>query len=84
MTTQRPFTTSMTTSMTRRLGGALLALALGLILPASASAADFVVNSNADTSDGMCEDLPGDCTLREAMEEANVNTESDTLYCLQQ
>ncbi|MGH7129390.1 MAG: CSLREA domain-containing protein, partial [Planctomycetaceae bacterium] len=54
-----------------------MALALGLILPASASAATFVVNSNADTSDGMCD--AANCTLREAIVAANGNGASDTI-----
>jgi len=75
MTMQRPF---MTTLETRRLGGALVALALGpLLLPATAMAADFVVNSLADPGDGVCDET--ECTLREAIEEANGNEEADTI-----
>ena len=72
--TQRPL---MTTSMTRRLGGGLLALALGLILPVSALAANFVVNSSADPGDGVCDAT--ECMLREAIAAANGNGESDTI-----
>src|SRR3954453_9471281 len=35
--------------------------------------ASFVVNSEADTSDGSCSPLPENCTLREAIEAANGN-----------
>jgi len=69
----------MTPLMTRRLGGGpLLALALGLmLLPASASAATFVVNSSADPGDGVCD--AAECTLREAIAAANGNDQSDTI-----
>ncbi|MGH6905091.1 MAG: choice-of-anchor Q domain-containing protein, partial [Geminicoccaceae bacterium] len=60
----------MTTSMTRRLGGALVALALGLILPASASAATFVVTNLNDSGVG---------SLRQAILDANGNGAADTI-----
>lgn len=51
---------------------ALLASLLILALPASASAANFVVNSTADEADaipgGVCETAGGKCTLRAAIE----------------
>ena len=65
MTTQRP---SMTTSMTRRLGGALGAL--GLLVPASALAENFVLENLND-------DGPG--SLRQAIEAANGNGEADMI-----
>jgi CSLREA domain-containing protein len=40
-------------------------------------AADFVVNSLADPGDGVCDET--ECTLREAIEEANGNEEADTI-----
>ena len=55
----------------------LLIVALGLCaLPASASAAQLVVNSTADThdalgSDDVCADAGGNCTLRAALEQAS-------------
>jgi CSLREA domain-containing protein len=69
--------TSMTTSMPRGLGGALVALALGLLLPVSAAAADFVVNSSADPGDGACD--MAECTLREAITTANENSQADLI-----
>src|SRR5262245_59962584 len=49
-----------------------------------AAAADFVVNSTADKTDinpgdGLCETDGGDCTLRAAIQEANVLEGSDTI-----
>lgn len=58
---------------------AILALPLLLFvlaLPASASAANFVVNSTADEADaipgGFCESAAGKCTLRAAIEVTNL------------
>jgi CSLREA domain-containing protein len=55
---------------------ALLAFLLILALPASASAANFVVNSTADEADaipgGFCESAGGKCTLRAAIEVTNL------------
>ncbi len=68
----------MTTLVTRRLGGALMAPLLGLLLlPASASAAAFTVNSSGDPGDGVCDAM--ECTLRDAIEEANTNMEPDDI-----
>ncbi len=55
MTTQRPF---MTTSTTRRLGGALLALALGLVLPASASAAPITFEFMGQVTESAFATIP--------------------------
>jgi CSLREA domain-containing protein len=53
-----------------------LALLLILALPASASAANFVVNSTGDEKDavpgGVCETAGGKCTLRAAIEVTNL------------
>jgi CSLREA domain-containing protein len=67
----------MTRLVTRWLGGALLALVLGLMLAGGARAASFVVNSSADPGDGVCD--ASNCTLREAIAAANANGESDTI-----
>lgn len=63
---------------------ALLAALLILVLPASASAANFVVNSTADEPDavagGLCESAAGKCTLRAAIEVTNLTlAEKDTI-----
>ena len=58
-----------------RLGGLLLCLALA----APASAATFVVNGTADTTDGACDPAPGGCTLREAIEAAVATPGRDTI-----
>lgn len=55
---------------------AILAAALALIGPATASAATFTVNSLADTNDLACD---ADCTLREAILEANASGVADTI-----
>ena len=61
----------MTTSITRRLGAALVAPLLGLLLlPASASAANFLVTSLADSGLG---------SLRQAILDANANGAADTI-----
>jgi hypothetical protein len=63
-------TTSITISAPRPRGGALVALMLGLILPASALAANFVVI----TLDGE-----GEGSLQQAILDANVNGAADTI-----
>ncbi|MGF1470997.1 MAG: choice-of-anchor Q domain-containing protein [Rubrobacteraceae bacterium] len=61
---------------------AVAALLVAAIVMASlgareARAENFVVNSLDDPGDGTCDD--SECTLREAIEEANGNGESDTI-----
>jgi CSLREA domain-containing protein len=63
---------------------ALLLLLLILALPASASAANFVVNTTADEPDavsgGVCETAGGKCSLRAAIEVTNLTVaEKDTI-----
>ncbi|MEO8434725.1 MAG: CSLREA domain-containing protein [Pyrinomonadaceae bacterium] len=43
----------------------------------TATAATFIVNSNADTNDGVCN--AANCTLREAINAANANAGADTI-----
>ncbi|MEX0684234.1 MAG: right-handed parallel beta-helix repeat-containing protein [Dehalococcoidia bacterium] len=43
------------------------------------SGAAILVNSSADTDDGLCELSPGNCTLREAILRANSLTGNDTI-----
>jgi len=69
-------------SMFSRVG----ALMLGLVVtvPGSALAATFTVNSTANTADssvgnGICAASPGVCTLRAAIQEANVTVAVDTI-----
>ena len=51
---------------------------LGLVQ--GASAASYVVNSGGDAGNGTCEDVtPGDCTLRDAVYDANNNVGFDTI-----
>ncbi|MEX0684236.1 MAG: CSLREA domain-containing protein [Dehalococcoidia bacterium] len=58
-------------------GFALVAL---LLAPASAGGLTFTVNSNLDDTDaGGCEPTPGDCTLREAIDAANVDNSTDVI-----
>ena len=62
----------------------LVALALPALSPIPAAAATFTVNSNADTADatpgdGLCDVGGGVCTLRAAIQEANVNEDQDTI-----
>jgi CSLREA domain-containing protein len=62
------------------LGAAVGAFALA---PAAAQAANFEVNSLADTapdpSPGACTTTPNGCTLREAVNDANANGATDTI-----
>src|SRR5262249_5827254 len=45
-----------------------------------ASAANYVVNDSGDAGNGTCEDVnPGDCTLRDAVFDANYNVGFDTI-----
>ena len=62
----------------------LLVFLLIVALPASASAANFVVNSTGDEKDavsgGVCETAGGKCTLRAAIEVTNLTlAEKDTI-----
>jgi predicted outer membrane repeat protein len=51
---------------------------LGLVQ--GASAANYVVNDGGDAGNGTCEDVtPGDCTLRDAVTDANYNVGFDTI-----
>src|SRR5215472_10670399 len=55
-----------------------IAAAISLVLVcATASAATFTVNSNADTDDGVCN--AANCTLREAIKAANATPGTDTI-----
>ena len=62
----------------------VFALTATLLSTAGASAATFVVNTTADApdatpGDGICRTAGGVCTLRAAIQEANVTTASDTI-----
>jgi CSLREA domain-containing protein len=59
----------------RRPGSAAIAL---LLIGSSATAATFVVNSAADTNDGVCN--AANCTLREAIGAANANPGPDLIH----
>ena len=48
-----------------------IAVGAGAILVPAAEAANFQVNSLADTGDGVCDAFPGQCTLRDAIDDAN-------------
>lgn len=50
-----------------------IALALGLVAPASASAETFQVTTTADGANGAC--TPALCTLRDAVQAANASTD---------
>ncbi len=67
--------------MYRQLRLALLVIIVIGLLPAvqPVFAASFVVNSLADTDDGVCAPEPGGCTLREAIRAANSNGVPDTI-----
>jgi CSLREA domain-containing protein len=54
-----------------------LALVALLILPGTALADSFVVNTTGETDDGQC--IPAHCALREAITAANSNPGSDTI-----
>ena len=48
-------------------------------LPAAAQAQDFTVNTLTDAAANGCTTDPGGCTLRDAVTDANANTESDQI-----
>ena len=54
--------------MIRNIASLCLALA---VAAGSASAATYTVNSRNDSDDGSCDPAPGDCTLREAINDLN-------------
>jgi CSLREA domain-containing protein len=59
----------------------LLLLGILGLTAVPASAATFTVNSTADDTDaGGCETSPGDCTLREAIVAANVDSTADSIH----
>jgi trimeric autotransporter adhesin len=73
-------------SVLRRGGWLLLVTAVALPapllapLPARAGLLDRVVNTIEDSDDGACSPLPaGDCTLREAINAANLSAGKDTI-----
>lgn len=73
-------------SFARRFCTLVVALLLGLLLfpTRHASAANFTVNSLADTpdallTDGLCADASGACTLRAAIQQANADPPGDTI-----
>jgi CSLREA domain-containing protein len=71
-------------SLRRRRRGIAAGIAAGafaLAVPSAAQAANFEVNTLADEAPdaGGCEPLPGDCTLREAIQDADATTEDDEI-----
>ncbi len=56
---------------------ALLAVFAGLLLTASAQAANYTVNTNLDNGTGGCD--AAECTLREAIAAANATAEGDVI-----
>lgn len=67
-----------------RLALALSVILLALVFPAAAPAAGFTVNTTADEADalpgGLCETAGGKCSLRAAIEVANLSVvEKDTI-----
>ena len=56
-----------------------LVLLVGVLLANPAHAKTFTVNSTADTGDATPDGTCNTCTLREAIQEANPNGESDTI-----
>ncbi len=59
-------------------GAAIAALAALLVCAPGAWAGTFVVDSNGDTSHGVC--APANCTLRDAIDAANANTGADQIH----
>lgn len=62
----------------------LLSFVFIFLFVGAARAVNFTVNNNADTSDvaagnGICADTSGNCTLRAAIEEANMLAGDDTI-----
>ena len=59
---------------------AVLALFSLLYSDAAADAQTFVVNTTAETSDGVCDPSPGGCTVADAIAAANANSGVDTIH----
>src|SRR5437762_14172489 len=58
--------------------GAGIAFGASVIFaPAAAQAATYEVNSTADHAPDGCDPSPGDCTLRDAVTDANANSGPD-------
>lgn len=58
----------------------VMTVALALLgAPQTANAATYVVNSMADTNDGVCSSAPGGCSLREAVNAANAAPGDDVV-----
>jgi CSLREA domain-containing protein len=71
-------------SISRMLVVGLIAVAVPTLSPIPASAATFTVNSTADSADAtvgdaVCDAGGGVCTLRAAIEEANADSDEDTI-----
>lgn len=62
-----------------RIPAALLVTLLAALAAPGAHAATFVVNGNADTTDGACSTEPAGCTLREAIEAVVATPGRDTI-----
>lgn len=60
---------------------ALICVSALLALPAAASAADYTVDTTADSAPaaGACSGAAGDCSLRQAISKANADTTNDTI-----
>jgi uncharacterized repeat protein (TIGR01451 family) len=54
-------------------------LAAVLAFAAPASAATFDVNTQADTTDGLCENPPGDCSIRDAVAASDATPGNNTI-----
>jgi large repetitive protein len=68
----------------KRMGLAVVVLALGMSAPPTAGATDFTVDATSDTSDaaagdGACKTSANKCTLRAASEEANALAAPDVI-----
>ncbi|MEA2481073.1 MAG: hypothetical protein QOJ07_2995 [Thermoleophilaceae bacterium] len=57
----------------------VIALVAALALATQAGAAEYNVNSTADSSDGACTTDADGCTLRDAIEAANATDDADTV-----
>jgi hypothetical protein len=63
----------------RMIAGAGLGVTAALGAGSTAHAANFTVNSTAEPGDGTCDPSPGQCTLRDALDDAAANNNAPTV-----
>jgi CSLREA domain-containing protein len=76
---RRHASTSGRTSRSRTLAGASATVGATLAMAGTAQATDFTVDNLGDTTGGACTAAANDCSLREAIENANLDSVADNI-----